>query len=196
MIRKLVGAGPASECLSAMRQEMPYSELESHLSQLVRAATPGAQRRFALDTIALLRQRAEDVIIADLSRSERAAFFTILNSIDDRPIQELATSFKSFHDGISTDEFRATEFHHELIDLFCAVDAFIGYRLHQDPKHILRIALSGVNSIDYLITMRDEPKIGYSIRDMFASPKMVEEYERQQRLLASGENDRGGPAIA
>jgi hypothetical protein len=58
-----------------MRQEMPYSELESRLSHLVHAAAPEARHRFALDTIALLRQRAEDAMISDLSESERASFW-------------------------------------------------------------------------------------------------------------------------
>jgi hypothetical protein len=83
----------------------------------------------------------------------------ILNCLQEGPPDELARSFKAFHAGICTDEIRAIEFHHDLIELFCAVDAFLRYRLHQGPEQIVRIAVSGVNSVDYLITMKGEPEI-------------------------------------
>ena len=122
---------------------MQYAELERRLSQLAQTATDEAQHRFALDTITLLRQRAEDVILSDLTASERASFLQILDHLDDRPPEDLAAQFTAFHDATSVDEIRAIEFHNDLIELWCAVDAFISFRRNKDPAQIFRIAVSG-----------------------------------------------------
>ena len=143
-------------------------------------ATDSCRRDFALDTIGRLHASASDAFRSELTPDERQMADNLAKHFADADPQAQLDTLTRLNDSMTEDDVRAIEFHYDITEWMCALESWFNFRLTNDPSHIASIAINMVNSIDQ--TLDDDPD-GYSINNMLGDPKMVAEYERQQRLL-------------
>jgi hypothetical protein len=159
---------------------MRYAEFEERIEQIAAAASDEARRRFALDTIGLLHQSAQEPARRELTTEEQRLLSTLLQGVEVRLPDELAGALDELNNSMCLDPVRAIEFHPDITELLCAIDNWIEYRRSGDPRHIARLGINRVNSVDYAIG----GDIGeYSVNNMRGASEMVAEFQRQQRLL-------------
>jgi hypothetical protein len=164
---------------------MRYAELEQRIEEMAAAASEDARRCFALDTIRLLKQAAEQPSREELTVEEQRLLSTLLNGLESQPDADLAATLEQLNASMCRDPVRAIEFHPSITELLCAIDNWLGYRRSGDPHRIADVAINAVNHVDYVI---GGDARGYSISNMLGAPEMVAEFHRQRRLLvpASG----------
>ena len=154
---------------------LTYQQYEAELNRMAREATNEARFRFAKETIALLHQSIAEEIAAELTRPEQELLTEILAAIEGDECEKLRSHFKELQESTTADDVRAVEFHPDFAELLCAIDHLIEYQASKDPGRIARIGINLVNSIDWRIDGLPE--------NILSAPEMLDEYERQKRLL-------------
>jgi hypothetical protein len=161
--------------------QMTNGELEKRVNQLVKRASDESRRRFALETIRLLRQSAASAIQEQLSEGERALLSSVLDHLSDWEPSRLSEVFNEYDRATSDDPIRSIEFDPVLTDLLVSIDEWLNYCRTGNPRHVFSIAIARINTIDYAIGGDRED---YSIDNMLGAPEMAAEYERIRQMLS------------
>jgi hypothetical protein len=170
---------------------MHYAELEQRIAQMASQASAESRRRFAVDTINLLRQSAQPAIDSEMTQTEQRLLVGLLEGLEDLPVDEMRRTLEALDESMIYDPVRAIEFDQHLTELVCAVERWLAYRETGDPGCIEAIAVCGVNSVDYAISGLSTE---YSIDNMLGAEEMRQEYNRQKRLLV-GDRELQPPAV-
>lgn len=170
--------------LSLRRLIMRYADFQKLIYDMVACATASARRAFALDTIGRLHAGAQSAISDEFTESERLLLAEIVAGVERLPAAELKRKVRELNDRQCQDPVRAIEFNPKATDFICALDSWADYRLTNDLRHVVQIAISMVNAIDYDI---EGFAAGYSIDNMLGAPEMAAEHRRQRRMLIGAE---------
>ena len=169
---------------------MTYEEYKQWIKKLAANASPESCRRFAADSIARLAESASEAIKTDLTAAEQHLMSELLRTFMNGQPDVLAKTLKELVYSTGEDEVRAIELSPTLTALMCAISNWIDYLRTPSPASIVRLAINASDGVDYEIAFSNvsygvgSDSKAYSIRNMLGDPRMVEEIQRQERLLS------------
>jgi hypothetical protein len=163
-----------------LKVALRYADMEKQIKALVNAASEAARTAFALDSIKRLHFLAKEPIATEFPEPDRQLLTEILAGVEDRPVHELKRQLAELNGSQGRDPARSIELPPSATELLGAIDCWLNYRDTGRSRFVVQIALHVVNSVDYALG----GDVGhYSIDNMLGAPEMVEECERQQRIL-------------
>jgi hypothetical protein len=163
---------------------MNYKQLEDEIRTLVSGAEHDDCIQFAIESIEILRAACDEAIEEELDDSERDLLNDILLKLEHEPAQEVLLQFNILDATQIEDDVRASEFSNELIELHVCIASFLQYRITQSADQIFDLCISMINWVDYLISCDESgDESDYFTDNMLGDPRMLEEIERQRRLL-------------
>lgn len=161
---------------------MQYIEVEAEVRRLAETATHVARLAFAADSIRILREKSASASADELVDREKVLLNVVLADLFDGEPMATQSVLDELLQTMTSDELRAVEFDPDITELLCVADAILKYRASGDPKEIVRIGISVINSVDHAI---GGDSASYSIGNMLGDPRMVGEIARQRRILSA-----------
>lgn len=164
---------------------MNYAEYEEWIKQAAELAPETTRLFFAYETVRTLHNRARSAIREQLTGEENDLITEILDGLEGEP-ELVRDKLEQLDETVYQDPTRKIKYIPDLLEFLCSLAHYVDYRTTSNPAYIAAIGLNMVNVIDCAVSGKVE---GYSINDILQAEEMVLEFERQQDIMMSDDDD-------